>query len=214
MKCVFESRDGSMCIGTEGGWISRLKDGKFTTIGTGLEAETYYSVAEDPDGVLWWATGDENDYRLAGSRLIPFLLKRPGVTLRSILRLRKGEILVGSTQGEIYRVQGGQLNTVAHAEGQIYCLLEDRDGSLWAGADHGGLIHITGQTHSVMRMAQGLPDDTVRSLYQDAAGTLWMGTEAGLGRLKDGKLTVYRVKDGSLTKGCTRSSKTTRAICG
>ena len=48
----------------------------------------------------------------------------------------------------------------------------------------------------------GLPGDTVRSLYRDRDGTLWIGTyDSGLGRFRDGKFTRYTTRDGLFDSG-------------
>jgi signal transduction histidine kinase len=42
----------------------------------------------------------------------------------------------------------------------------------------------------------GLPGDVVYSILQDHNGVLWFGTDAGLNRWQDGKITVFTTKDG------------------
>jgi signal transduction histidine kinase len=47
------------------------------------------------------------------------------------------------------------------------------------------------------READGLPSRTVRALYEDADGSLWIGSyDGGLARFKDGKFTSYTTKTG------------------
>jgi signal transduction histidine kinase len=42
----------------------------------------------------------------------------------------------------------------------------------------------------------GLSDNMTRAIYEDAEGSIWVGTRNGLNRLKDGKFTVYTVGEG------------------
>jgi len=59
-------------------------------------------------------------------------------------------------------------------------LLVARDQSLWAGTEGGGLLHIShGSVQSFFRK-EGLSDGYVRSIYEDSAGQLWVGTDYGL----------------------------------
>ena len=42
----------------------------------------------------------------------------------------------------------------------------------------------------------GLPNDMVRPIHEDRSGVIWIGTDAGLARFRDGTLTPYTTKDG------------------
>ncbi|HYM01203.1 MAG TPA: ATP-binding protein, partial [Blastocatellia bacterium] len=42
----------------------------------------------------------------------------------------------------------------------------------------------------------GLTNDTIMAMYQDNDGDLWIGTEGGLNRFRDGKFTAYTTRDG------------------
>jgi signal transduction histidine kinase len=42
----------------------------------------------------------------------------------------------------------------------------------------------------------GLAGDVTGSIYQDAEGTIWVGSSSGLSRFKDGRFTVFTTKDG------------------
>ncbi len=70
----------------------------------------------------------------------------------------------------------------------IFCLTVDRDGSLWAGTEGGGLLHLRGNTVTVFSAPQGLSDGFVRSVFQDRDGGLWVGTDNGLFRMSSGSL--------------------------
>jgi len=41
--------------------------------------------------------------------------------------------------------------------------------------------------------SQGLANDIVLALYQGRDGSIWIGTENGLGRLKNGHIDVYNL---------------------
>src|SRR5581483_3753593 len=52
------------------------------------------------------------------------------------------------------------------------------------------------------READGLPSGSIRSLYEDGDGVLWIGTyDGGLGRLQNGNFTHYTVRDGLFNNG-------------
>ena len=80
-------------------------------------------------------------------------------------------------------------------------LLESQDGSLWIGT-YGGLSRLSQGTLRTWTEADGLSSDRVRSLHEDASGTLWIGTyDGGLNRLADGKFVSIRKRDGLFDDG-------------
>jgi signal transduction histidine kinase/ligand-binding sensor domain-containing protein/DNA-binding response OmpR family regulator len=195
VKCVYGSRDGGIWIGTEGGGLVKLKDGRFTVFGKNQRADTFPSISADVDGVLWLAATENGLFRLIDGKPVPYIVK-PEIEFRVVLGARDGAIWAGSFQGDVFRVQRGQLASAAQLRGPVRCLLEDRDGSLWFGGDHSGLNEFNHGRRSIFMTQQGLPNDSVLSLYQDAAGALWIGTEGGLCRLKDRQFTAFTTKDG------------------
>ncbi len=60
------------------------------------------------------------------------------------------------------------------------------DGSLWLGSDSGGLARYQAGKFSYYGTANGLPDNRVRALAEDAQGILWIGTERGLAQFANG----------------------------
>jgi signal transduction histidine kinase/ligand-binding sensor domain-containing protein len=81
---------------------------------------------------------------------------------------------------------------------EVFCLLEDRDGYIWAGTGTGlsrlegtrirNFFHDPGDSTS-------LGHDQVNSIAQDANGTLWMATMSGLSRFDGarGDFRTYRI---------------------
>jgi hypothetical protein len=68
---------------------------------------------------------------------------------------------------------------------------ESRDGSLWFGTDM-GLWRLEGDHFRAYTRQDGLPGDNVRVLFQEADGALWVSARpGGLGRLRDGRWTVF-----------------------
>jgi ligand-binding sensor domain-containing protein len=55
IRGIYEDREGSLWIGTAGGGLNRLKDGKFSSITTkdGLFNDTVHQILEDDRGNFW-----------------------------------------------------------------------------------------------------------------------------------------------------------------
>jgi signal transduction histidine kinase/ligand-binding sensor domain-containing protein len=65
----------------------------------------------------------------------------------------------------------------------------------WALDAHRSL---TQYSRKIWTQAEGLPQDTVRSIAQTADGYLWLGTEEGLARFDGYEFTVFDKRDGAL----------------
>lgn len=98
---------------------------------------------------------------------------------------RDGSLLVG-TSGGLSRFDGARF-TPASTEGSqdllpfpVYCLLVARDGSIWAGTEGEGIVHLQGTQLTRYNGASGLTDPFVRGLLEDARGRIWAGTDNGL----------------------------------
>ena len=75
-------------------------------------------------------------------------------------------------------------------------LLRDRDGGLWIGTLHGGLLHVhQGKTDS-FGPSDGLSSDAIRSLFEDREGNIWVATRDGLDRFRDFAVPAISVKQG------------------
>ncbi|WP_020538713.1 two-component regulator propeller domain-containing protein [Lewinella cohaerens] len=68
------------------------------------------------------------------------------------------------------------------AQSQVYALLADSRGFLWAGTQGGGLSRFDGQKFQTFSDADGLLGNNVSALWEDAEGQIWVGTDGGLSR--------------------------------
>ncbi|MBN9657262.1 MAG: hypothetical protein J0H49_03740 [Acidobacteria bacterium] len=76
------------------------------------------------------------------------------------------------------------------------CLLQDRQGRIWAGTDSGVAVFENGRP-TWIRKAQGLADEYVTSLTEDAQGRIWASTRGGfLALLRDGRATSLGTREG------------------
>lgn len=80
--------------------------------------------------------------------------------------------------------QPRQVNTYTVADGlaqsQVYAVLADSRGYIWAGTQGGGLSRFDGTTFQTYSDIQGLAGNYVQCLWEDQQGRLWIGTELGL----------------------------------
>jgi ligand-binding sensor domain-containing protein len=115
----------------------------------------------------------------------------PEDTVQAMQQTPDGYLWIGTTGG-LARFDGSHFltyrrnSTPAITENSVFCLLTARDGSLWLGTEGGGLLHFEhGQFHAYTAR-EGLTDGFVRSVIEDETGRLWVGTDNGLFRIRNG----------------------------
>jgi len=84
------------------------------------------------------------------------------------------------------------------SQGYVLSFCKDTSGTLWIGTDGGGLNKMRPGGFDHYRHDQGLPNDTIYSVTEDARGHLWLSTNKGLARFdpQQEEVRVYDVHDG------------------
>lgn len=75
-------------------------------------------------------------------------------------------------------------------QSQVFCLLEDHRGVLWAGTQGGGLARFNGQDFNVFNTSHGLPGNRINDLVELIDGQLLIATEKGLAAYDGMHITV------------------------
>jgi hypothetical protein len=78
----------------------------------------------------------------------------------------------------------------------VYRAMADVSGTGYWVATWSGLSHFDGKNWRTYTVADGLVDDWVYAMAQDADGTLWLGTEQGVAVFRDGAFSKYDHADG------------------
>ncbi len=74
--------------------------------------------------------------------------------------------------------------------------LEDHEGGLWVGTRNSGLHRFRVEPKPISRLLDGLPSGMTWTVAQDEHGILWAGTDKGLARCADGKVTTFGIQGG------------------
>jgi ligand-binding sensor domain-containing protein/signal transduction histidine kinase len=121
----------------------------------------------------------------------------PEDTVQALAETRDGYLWIGTTGG-LTRFDGNRFllngsNTLpSPGVNSIFCLSASQDGGLWIGTEGGGLLHLLNGTVRHFGAAEGLTDSFVRSVLEDRHGTIWVGTDGGLFRVRGDR--VQRVE--------------------
>jgi PAS domain S-box-containing protein len=201
IKALYEAKDGSLWIGTNGRGLVRMKDGKFSiyTSKEGLSNDTVRAVAEGLDGSIWVGT-DLGLNRFQDGKFTVYGIG-DGLTnnnVKSLLVDRSGTLWVGTMAG-LNQFKDGRLAGFPLAgkeQKPIYSVAEGRDGSIYIGMFGGGLVRLKDGHQTTFSTQNGLSNDYVHSILEDRDGNVWITTVNGLNRLSDGRISTYNVKDG------------------
>ncbi len=110
-----------------------------------------------------------------------------------------GTVWLGTTRGLFrfeLRPESPRLTPVAGVPGPVVAILRDRNQTLWAGTWGRGLYRVTARGAQGWSSGRGLPEDFVRTLFEDREGDLWIGSRGGLTRWKDAAMVPLGVPEG------------------
>jgi len=181
--------DGRIWIGGMGGLVIRERDGTLrrAPASFGLAAGLAWPY-RDRSGAIWLVAGDAI-HRVEGDRA-PRIHRVPGQgDFTAMLQDRHGDLWLGSESRGLLRIGPRGIEATpadeARPPGRIVQLLEDAEGSIWAGAN-GGLFRLRETLFRRLLARDGLSGEYVRALLEDRSGTLWIGGASGLDRQAPG----------------------------
>jgi ligand-binding sensor domain-containing protein/two-component sensor histidine kinase len=171
-----------------------------------LTAAPINDMCVDRSGTLWLATGSGLSTMHPDSAAPRRFPQPPGPRLpfstTCVQPLRDGSIGVGTWEGfyiykpstdEFTRVDFDTLDTLI-----VTTFVEARDGTLWIGAAHKGLVayHPATKKQIVFRKNERdprkLPGDLITRILEDRNGRIWVATQRGLCRLDDKRESFLR----------------------
>ncbi len=161
----------------------------------------------DRAGVLWAATAGRGVLRLASNGTTAAFAAKIGTSyVDGFLEASDGTIWIASDSG-IAAWHNGWLTSYQAAQGAphepVLALAEAPGKALWVGTSR-GILFFKDERFSVDPVGARLGAKRVRSLHADAQGGLWIGTEDGL----------YRWKNGSLVHGFLNNDGSSSPILG
>jgi ligand-binding sensor domain-containing protein/serine phosphatase RsbU (regulator of sigma subunit) len=177
---------------------------KFKNYGAdqGLPVTTAFSMIQDNNGFLWIASIDGlqrydgykftayknnfNDSSSISDNTVSFLHKGKGNNIW-LGTFSGGLNLLNANTGKFKRYQHNSSNKNSISSNRVWAVLEQDDGIVWAGTDH-GLNRIDLKTNKVTRYyheddnENSLCENNILSITKDKHDVLWIGTANGLSR--------------------------------
>lgn len=194
IQAMTETQDGYLWVGTREG-LARFDGFRFVVFDhsntPAFGDDSVLSLYPAKNGALWIGTEGGGLVRLMNGVFTAFNAQR-GLTdgfVRAIHEDRLGRLLVGTDHG-LFRLQGDRFIRIDGKGGlpliSVHAITEDRQGRLWVGGS--GLYVISREGVKRIRLDQTAAADQIKSIFESRDGTIWVGTYAGLYRLKQGKI--------------------------
>jgi ligand-binding sensor domain-containing protein/signal transduction histidine kinase len=190
--------DGTVWVATRRG-VLRIRGDEVVTLTrtNGLLSDHITRVMVDREGVVWFGTDGGASKHVPGPfRTYTESEGLPSPFVRAIMADRTGRLWIGSRTG-IAVMEGERFRAVplrGVSENRVFGLAQDTAGSILVGTRDGLVVYSEDRVRHY-GIADGLPSRVVYSFENDGHGGLWIGTERGLARWKDGRLEAYKHDD-------------------
>ena len=224
INTILEDSTGNIVLGIQGGGVAIIGTRSFSHLGEkeGFSQSVVNCIFEDRNHNLWFGLlGDDPliCYQSATNGKASTFLHYPFPhEIKSITQDQQGDFWFGTFQNGICRFNGKTFtcyNTYTQSASYVInSAILDRSGRIWAGTRGGGLYCIlpeykTGKSTPVFvryNEKNGLPDDQVRSVYEDSQGDIWICSSEGISKLElsentnSGIITHFNDRSGLLHK--------------
>lgn len=157
IRSLFQSRDGTVWIGSESDGVTRYRDGAFTPMADAIRAQQPGPPGKLPPTAMAFAED-------AGGAVYAGLRESGG-----LVKIKDDTVTV------FHPSQGFPTN-------EIRAIYPDREGNLWLGTKGRGLVVFTGGRWLNPEILSESFNDQVSVILEDDSGRLWLGTPKGIVR--------------------------------
>jgi signal transduction histidine kinase/ligand-binding sensor domain-containing protein len=204
ITCVAAARDGGIWIGTIGGGLQFLHDGKFKEWrrDDGLGSDMIRSLLVASNDDVWVATQSPNRLvRFRNGEFFPLTMPDEVRNIRALAEGVDGTIWAGSSDGQLLRVNGAEMISEPAVQGMrpmsIRSLDVTPDGRLLIGYASFGLGCVWDGKYVRLTMDDGLHDDYISQIQSDDHGGMWFIGNRGLSMVRQEELAAATRKRAS-----------------
>jgi signal transduction histidine kinase/ligand-binding sensor domain-containing protein len=197
--------------GDNRGPLCVVSGGEQRCLGTqeGIDARYAVGITEDPNGDIWiagptalirWSNGSATTYT---SPRFARLNNLAG--FGSIVEGGSGRVFVGLMQSGpglgLQEFSNGHFKTLClpSFDGtaiQTTRLRHDRHGALWIGTANNGVYRIYRSRVDHYRASDGLSGDSIRDIFEDREGVVWISTTRGIDNFRDLRVRTLSTLEG------------------
>ncbi|CAN5401341.1 hypothetical protein BH20ACI1_BH20ACI1_02790 [soil metagenome] len=203
IKDILVDREGTLWLTTNDGGINRVTKKAVAPLSTadGLLDKNVYPILEDDQNDFWLGTTSSLS-RLQNGRIFNYT-RGDGLLyeiVQSLFKDADGRLWIGSIGGVEYLENGKFVDftetlNLKIGDADFYDIHRDKSGVLWFATSKGLVKYENGQA-TKYTVAENLPNDEAKLIFETRDGTLWFGTQGGLARLENNRFISYTEKDG------------------
>jgi diguanylate cyclase (GGDEF)-like protein len=185
---IAQTRDDALWVGTYGGGLYRMPATKqaagFTRI-KGIANDIIRAIFVDSRDRVWVGTNGGGLDCLEKGRITNFTTAQglPNNYIYALGEDKKGRIWVGAYNHGLAVLEQGRFRKLPETDivdQPIWVIHADRDGDLWVGTDHAGLLWIHDDQVHRFSSRDGLYSDQAFQILEDGRGRLWMNCNKGI----------------------------------
>ncbi len=181
---IQETSNGEMWFSTIGDGAYRLKNGEFQHFGMdeGLPGVNVNGVFSRGDSTLIFTF--DGIAVLAGDSIHQFNPNHPlsKDLVFSCMEDSRGELWFATKQGLYLWGKNSRYYTLEDGiSGKVMCcLLEDREGNIWAGSRDKGVSRISRKMFENLDVSNGLPDNSINRILSMPDSSVWIASDRGV----------------------------------
>ncbi len=198
------AKDGSIWIGTQGGYLARYNSDNITLYGPeqGLEIGNISTIIEDSSGRLWLGSNRDKVVVLDLQTNLIYELESPRFFHRifQFTEISDGTVWTrNNTPGfsfidftdKTVTSMGGQNSPFG---GFTVTVFEDSQGMIWTGSSQGVQI-IDRENKRILHLTSehGLIDNLVYSIMEDDKNRIWLGTASGISVINNDRKGIFSI---------------------
>jgi len=216
IKCLYQSSDGTIWMGSAGDGLGRyhaneqkiIRFRHNNTDKNSITTNNIKSVYEDEEGNIWIGTSQSglNKYNPSEDKFKTYLASdgsRDAMARGTIWSISPGEgntLWLGTSRGiGKLNTQSEKIEFIAPSEdgllgNNVLKVLDDGQGNLWAGSWYGGLNKMNIATGEFERYTHNpenptsIASNNVNDIHKASDGSIWIATSTSLSKLlNDGK---------------------------
>ncbi len=170
---TMKDRAGNLWFGTQTLGVCKYDGKSFNWFSAeGLGGPAVRALFEDKDGILWFGNNGGGLFRYDGKTLTNFTREK------------------GLSNDAFFNSGVGAPHTLA----RVWSINEDKNGVLWVATIDAGVWRYDGKNLINFTTTDGLPSNTVNTIYKDKKGELWFGTERGVCRLQGTSFVRFEIQ--------------------
>lgn len=209
ITALAEDSAGRLWVGTEAGLVV-YENGHLAPLNAALEIQgkPITALFKDWHGIMWVGAAGAGVFQVVAGKFIPLTDSSVEGLLRDshcLLVDQAARVWVGAGDDFVLCREGMEWHRYRiprHlARPYVSALAEEPDGTVWAGSVSEGLFQFKVGKLTPIDAGSGLSDNLVESLLIDREGKLWVGTDAGLNRLRRKTLSAFGQTEDDLGYG-------------